>query len=132
MIRQSLGRSTLNYLRSHTNESEAQIEERLAKLLHLFFPKTPKEDIENGISKFVNKALTFKREVMEEQALYQFHWIYCGESFDSISMETVNEIKGVVALCAFPGLTRIIKDNDKQKFVRVVRATALMENMLDQ
>lgn len=103
MIHQSLGRSTLKYLQSHGQEQEYQIKERLKRILQLFLPKTSDQDIDKGAAKFVNKAIALKRDVTEEQALYQFYWINSGDNFDWKSMEmAANEGKGLVALCAFP------------------------------
>lgn len=80
MIRQSLGRSTLKYLQFEFKEPENRIKERLADVVHLFLPKTSEEDINKGISKFVDKAISLKRDVTEEGALYQFYWIDCEET----------------------------------------------------
>jgi hypothetical protein len=133
MIHQSLGRSALKYLRSHNQEPECQIKERLTSILKLFFPKTSDQDIDRGAAKFVNKAIALKRDATEEQALYQFYWINSGNKFNWESMEmAASECKGLVALCTFPGLARTIKSHDSQQVVRVVKATVVRENILDQ
>lgn len=133
MNHQFIGRSTLNYLQSQNQEPEYQIKERLKCVLQLFLPKTSPQDIDRGAVKFVTKAIALKRDVTEEQALYQFYWINCGAKFNPESMEmAASEGKGLVALCAFPGLARTIKVNDTKQVIRVVKAIVLREDILDQ
>lgn len=71
-------------------------------------PKCPEENIYKSVLKFVNKAITLKDSMTEEQAMYRPYWVQSGERFDSGVAEVTEGQNGTVYFCLFPGLARLV------------------------
>lgn len=70
-------------------------------------PVSHESEIQKGVAKFVNKAITLKFAMMEETAVYRCHWVDCGTQFDRNSSEAEGEERGLVLFCTSPGLMRL-------------------------
>jgi len=118
----------MSYVHKHCPDVERILIAQMADILQLFLPKTSEQDLKKGITKMVKKAMALKSNMLEEQALYDCYWIKGGQNFDSTTMDLVGlEGKGPLSLCTFPGMARIVLNQDKRTTVHVVKASVLIQ-----
>lgn len=96
------------------------------------FPKAADADIVKGVTKFVTKAIKFKHEMAEEQAVYNCYWVNGGERLDENNVEIEGDDTGTISVCTFPGLSRTVKNDDGELVANAVKASALLEGAFEE
>ena len=128
MVHQSLGSAAMDYVQKNCPDADHRLIEQMTDVLRLFLPKTSERDLQKGITKIAKKAMALKQNMLEEQALYDCYWIRGGQNFDGEKMDLVGpEGGGPLALCTFPGMARIVLEQNTRRIVHVVKASVLME-----
>lgn len=102
----------------------------LILLMQLLLPNTPGEKIQNVAAKTIDKSISLRRAMTEEQAIYRCYLCDNGEEFDSDWMEvaTGEAPMGKIAMCTFLGLRRFTLKNRKREFIAVVKAMTKLED----
>ena len=129
MIRQSLGLGTIDFVRENMQEDRTKINSSLVQLLQTLIPHVSDSDIIRAVVKFVNKSLTIKKAMTEEQAFYRCYWVNGGDAFDLEIADAVGEEIGSVCMCTFPGLERIIKKDGVRSVILVVKACVVLQKI---
>ena len=104
--------------------------ETLVFFLRLLLFDTPGDRILKFSEKVLDKSISLKTAMTEEQAIYRCYFKDGGDDFDSDWMEVASgEIpRGVVSMCTFPGMRRFTTRNGIKEFVAVVKATAKLDS----
>lgn len=131
-VRQSLSKATYRYVQKHAPEYQAEVIGQLSRILSVLLPKLPKDSITRVSQTFINNAVALKNSLAEERSVYQFFWVDGGEQLNPDSVETVDEERGVIGMCTFPGMVRKIKQENVQKAITVVKANAKTMNGLNR
>ena len=129
-IRQSLGRSTSGYVQGNIKDYEGNVRSKLACVLRNVLRKASENDIQKGATKFVTKAVTLKKALTEEQAVYRCYWVNCGQHFEPESAESYDGERGLVYFCMFPGLAKIIKGDVGRSMVYTFKASIVLKSAL--
>lgn len=102
----------------------------LILLLQLLLPNVTDEKIKNFAVQTVDKSISLRRAMTEEQAIYRFYFCDNDEEFDNDWMEvgTGETPMGKVVMCTFPGIRRFTVADQKRTFVAVVKAMTKLDN----
>jgi hypothetical protein len=112
---------------------EAQREKDVAELseiINILFVKSKPKDNNDIIRKFIDRAITLKKQLTEEQAVYRCYFHDCGQSVADLWVDIGEDHSQPVPvlLCMFPGLARhVLSDDRRLERVPVVRAFAEAE-----
>ena len=130
-IRQAIGRATINAQAKHVAAFRSSVIQTLVHLLQLLLPTTPPETIHNFVTKVVDKSISLRTAMTEEQAVYRCYFSDHGERYDDNWMEVASGENpvGKVTMCTFPGLRRFTLKNGKKEFVTVVKATVKLDTV---
>src|SRR5271168_3384373 len=124
MIHQSIGRSLLR-----TQENPENSYHDLLTILGQFLPAAPTDACTSFVKKVLDQAISLKKAMMEEQALFRVYWVECDGEFDDHLVEVVDDYtNGKVMICTFPGLARFDKSDGEDTEHIVVKAHALLQN----
>jgi len=105
------------------------IQDQLVTILGQFLPAAPADAHASFAKKAFDQALSLKKAMMEEQALFRVYWIDCDAEFDDHLVELVDEYTtSKVMICTFPGLARFDKSDGEEAEHIVVKASALLKN----
>lgn len=100
----------------------------LTHILSRLLPRSNPEDIEAAVSKWIDKAVTLRNAMTEEQAIYRCFIPDTGDQFSDEVMEGAEENPaGQVLLCTFPGLDRLILKDGEKVSVAVVKASVELQ-----
>jgi hypothetical protein len=130
-IRQATGRAATEAQGNDVEAARASAINPLILLLRLLLPNTSSEKIQNFAVQIVDKAISLRREMTEEQAIYRFDFCDNGDEFDDNWMEvsTGETPMGKVIMCTFPGIRRFTVSDQKRKFVVVVKTMTKLDNL---
>ena len=124
-VRQAIGRAIVNvpakdkaYFHSHTVDT-------LVILLQQLLPNIGVEKIRGFATKLMDKSVSLRAAMTEEQAIYRCYFVDSGQEFKNDWMEIASgETPGkMVTMCTFPGLRRLTTKNGGKEFITVVKAT---------
>ena len=118
-------RSAKRYIDCNNPDYQTKLITTLEKLFDILLPDSLESEIQKGVAKFINKAITLKLAMMEETAVYRCHWVCSGEKFDRNSTEAEGESKGLVFLCTSPGLLRL--SDEGAGIIYAVKAGAVLK-----
>jgi hypothetical protein len=127
MIHQSLGLSTVRYSQQNA-QYESDINTALVEILRQLVPRASDSDLYKNVSKFVIKAITLKKTMSQEQAVYRCYWVNCGDRYNPEFIEAIGEGRGPVSFCTFPGLKKFIKKDNAKSVIQVVKACAVVQS----
>jgi hypothetical protein len=131
MIRQAIARGVLKSCERSASDCRETCIEELVDILSLILPKTKvKSDIRPSAVKFIEAAIQLKNQMTEEQAVYRCFMLAYGESVTNANLNIGDEeiVGGIVFLCTFPGLQRIVLDEEgKKEVLIVVKANGLLK-----
>lgn len=130
-LRQALGRATISAQAKDVAGLRSSVIKTLVLVLRVLLPTTPAETIQNFATKVVDKSISLRKAMTEEQAVYRCYFFDNGERFDDDWMEIATGEKpvGKVTMCTFPGLRRFTLNKGQKEFVAVVKATIKLEAM---
>lgn len=101
----------------------------LVDLLYQLLPSSKMKDITANVFKFMDSAIKLKNHMTEEQAVYRCFMLSYGETVTNEQLHIGDEDVpgGVLFLCTFPGLYRIVLNEDGEKEVlTVVKASGIL------
>lgn len=129
LIRQAIGQAVLQSKERQTDTYRQWTVQNLLIVLQKLLPETPVNRIEEFVEKVVDKAITLKDAMTEEQAVYRCFFVAYGTNFDESIIQIAHgeETNGKVLMCTFPGLGRLIIQDQKKMFITVVKACAKLE-----
>jgi hypothetical protein len=132
MIRQAIGRATLSAEKKEVKPRREIIINDLYSLMGKLFPASPEAKVRAFVTKVVDKTISLRNAMSEEQSIYRCFLPDNGDTFDDsiFQVETGEKAKGNILLCMFPGLRRLNIGLDQKKgFVIVVKAIVKLEGV---
>ena len=130
MVRQSIGRGTLGGEREQAGSRREILIENLCAMLGLLFPASSQEKLQAFVNRVVDKSISLRNTMTEEQAIYRCFFPNNGDPFDRSIAQTASgeQSTGGVLICVFPGLRRLtVSEDHKKEFVSVVKAVVKLE-----
>jgi|SRR5277367_1768941 len=128
MVNHSLRLSTMEVWKEKNPKAEEVLISEMVGIVRLLFPHRTQEELLKGTNKLIKKALSVKKHISEEKALYYCYWEPAGKDFVPERMHASGDQSlGKVAFCTFPGLIRIHLELDAKVPNFVVKASILME-----
>jgi hypothetical protein len=116
------------YLRDLPEDQSTLLTSKLAYILQHLLPETESSKISKATKMFVDAAIELKMELANEHALYDNFWVDSGARYDPSTVDIKGEDKGLVYLCAFPGLERTIRRENGNTGIIVVKAEAVLQS----
>jgi hypothetical protein len=133
MVDQSLRLSTMKVWKEKSPEAEEALIVQMVGIVRLLFPHHSEDEIRKGVNKVVKKALSVKKHISEEKALYYCSWVKGEKDFAPDSMHlSGDQSGGKVAFCTFPGLIRIHLELNEKVPNCVVKASVLMQTDISE
>jgi hypothetical protein len=131
MVRQSLGKATLNAEKDSVEARKTAYIVQIINLLQLLLPATSNEKLETFVIKIIHKSIALRDAMTEEQAVYRSFVLDRGDPLDESIAQVADgeELTGNVLMCTFPGLRRLTVQNQRKEFVSVVKATVKLEGV---
>jgi len=135
VIRQSLGVSVAAYVKQYWSPNAVvalgRFSDEITSLLCLLLPNSDVNDLSKVVLEFTRMAVALKQAMTEEIAIYSCSWAKGGEQFDADMMEASGESEnGDVSLCTFPGLTRLVLNDDSISQNSLVKASVVLSSVL--
>ena len=123
-IRQAVALSVLDSCKKEVDAKQELCVNDLKDLLCRLLPMSKPKEIENGVVKFIMKAVDLKYKMTEEQAVYRCFFVDNGQRVDENFLKIPYEesIGFVVSLCTFPGLQRYVINESRIMRLTVVKA----------
>lgn len=114
MIRQSIARGVLASSEKLAPAAREEAIKKFPELLHYLLPKSRPGDLRDGVTKFMDKALALKKEMTQEQAVYRCFMVGCAQPVSEVEVDIGDDglVSGTLLLCTFPGLMRLILNED--------------------
>lgn len=128
--RQSLGVSTVRYIQHFAAEFPSTQCAEITELLFVLLPRADIRDVSKAVAKFAAKAMELKNAMTQEHAVYQCCWMQSGAGFDAELVELADDEEGLISLCTFPGLRRIVFNEGGRNEFCIVKASAVLESAL--
>lgn len=96
----------------------------------MLLPDAGNEKIRSFAIKVMDKSISLKTAMTEEQAIYRSDFFDSGEDFDETWMEidANDNSNNTVAMCTFPCLRRFTTDQVERQWIPIVKATAKLNN----
>jgi hypothetical protein len=100
--------------------------------LQILLPEISDEKVAAFATKSLDKAISLRYGITQEQAIYRCFMAESGKHFDDSWLKVAEGEKmgGKVLMCTFPGLNRIILQDGMPTYVGVVKASVKLEEML--
>jgi hypothetical protein len=109
-------------------EAEEVLISQMVGIVRLLFPHHSEDEVRKGAKKVVKKALSVKKRISEEKALYYCFWVKGEKDLATDRMHlSGDQSEGKVAFCTFPGLIRIHLELKEKVPNFVVKASVLMQ-----
>lgn len=135
MVRQAIGRATLSRPKLEDLKTRREtVIQNLCSLLQELLPTSQVDRIRGFVEKIIDKAISLRNAMTQEQAIYRCYFPHTGDSFNEITAQVANGEKntGNVLICTFPGLYRFtIQKEGKKQFIFVVRAIVKLEGAFE-
>jgi hypothetical protein len=131
MIRQALGKAALRGISESQEKAKSQFTQNLERVLSLLLPPSPRIDelLHTMVTSIVDIAIPLANSMTEEQSIFRCEWVQCGDDPVEHVVDVVDETQsGKVYLCTFPGFWRVIRDDERVRWVPVRKATAELQN----
>jgi hypothetical protein len=82
------------------------------------------------VTRLVNKTIAFKQSMAAESTIWRCYWQGGGTVFSEEVADTVGTGTGMVGVCVFPGLSKVMDQEGAEFILRVVRARVVLETVL--
>jgi hypothetical protein len=129
MIKQALGHGVLEQAQAHQEEYKKGLVDFLETLLTPLLPT--KQTIRRKLEKTVGEAAELANSMACEQALYHWQTVLVGAAAEETCMEWSDmDERGHVVLCTFPMCWKVVREDEGQKHVCLVKADVELENVL--
>ena len=129
MIKQALGHGVLDQAQAHQEEYKKGLVDFLETLLTPLLPI--KQIIRRKLEKTVGEAVELANSMACEQALYRWWIVPVGSAAEETLMEWSNtDERGHVLLCTFPMCWKVVREDEGQKEVCLVKADVELEHAL--
>jgi hypothetical protein len=93
-------------------------------------PNTPNEKLQAFAVKVMDKSISLKTAMTEEQAIYRCDFFDNGEDFQDAWMEIDrnDNPNNTVLMCTFPCLRRFTTDQIERQWIPIVKATTKLNH----
>lgn len=129
MIKQALGYGILQQAQLHQEEYKKKVIGFLETLLTPLLPT--KQTIRRKLEKTIDEAVELANSMACEQALYNWQIVPVGSAAEETLMEWSDmDQSGRVVLCTFPIFRKLVREDDGQKKICLVKADVELEHTL--
>jgi hypothetical protein len=124
IIRQSIAQGVLSSSESFVPAARGDTIKTFSELLAILLPKSRPGELRDVFTRIFDKAVTLKREMTQEKAVYRCFMYPCGSAVSDANVDFGDDghVGGTLLVCTFPGLMRLIMNDDKFEKAIVVKA----------
>lgn len=123
--RQQLVREAAKSVHDHVHTHQSAISSKLSNIFQLLLPTSPLHEIKR-MQTILERAVSLKMDMTEENVMYHCYWARRGEEFDAESMQTRLEETGAVSVCTFPGLAKSVEREGRRRIIYVTKALVIL------
>jgi hypothetical protein len=129
-IRQAIGQSVVNLQANAIDTFRTPTINMIIRLLQILLPGTPAQRIQAFGVRVIDKSISLKTAMTEEQAIYRCDFFDSGDDFQAAWMEIdpSDNPASKISMCSFPCLRRFTTDMVERQWIPIVKATVKLNN----
>ena len=128
-IRQAIGQSVVNLQANAIDTFRTPAINMIIRLLQILLPGTPAERIQAFGVRVIDKSISLKTAMTEEQAIYRCDFFDSGDNFQAAEIDPSDNPASKISTCSFPCLRRFTTtDMFERQWIPIVKATVKLNN----